>query len=269
MANDFTTGNLRRLSDADLAVAEDEPDVRGWTLVSSDNRELGEVEDLIVDTAAMKVRFLEIDPEDEANGSENETVYVPIESVDLDRQGKRVLLRAADAGMWRTLVPAEFAAQFGARRGTTAESRGETTGAGEINRMTRAEEEVRVGKRTVPAGEVRVGKHVETEHVRENVSVMLEQVHIERRPVSDTRSAEIRASEGELRVPIVEEEVIVEKRPVVKEELIVSKEQVQETRPVDVEIRKEEFDVHDEGKSARGIANRASERDDMDRRGDR
>ena len=78
-----------------------------------------------------------------------------------------------------------------------------------------------------------------------------DQVHIERRPVTDARSAEIRASEGELRVPIVEEEVVIEKRPVVKEELIVSKEQVQETRPVDVEIRKEEFDVH-EGKDRRG-----------------
>src|SRR3954466_9501437 len=103
MADDFTTGNLRRLSDADLAVAEDEPDVRGWTLVSVDNRELGEIEDLIVDTDAMKVRYLEIDADEQSNASDNEAVYVPIERVDLDRDGKRVVLRAADASAWRTM----------------------------------------------------------------------------------------------------------------------------------------------------------------------
>jgi uncharacterized protein (TIGR02271 family) len=95
---------------------------------------------------------------------------------------------------------------------------------------------------------------------------MREQVNIERRPVSHARSAEIRASEGEIRVPVVEEEVVIEKRPVIKEELIVSKEKVQETRPVDVEIRKEEFDVHD-GRAGADIRSRA--RDDKDRRGDR
>jgi len=268
MADDFTTGNLRRLSDADLAVAEDEPDVRGWTLVSLDNRELGEVEDLIVDTNAMKVRYLEIDPDEESQTSDNEAVYVPIERVDLDRDGKRIVLRGADTSMWRTMVPSGFAGQFGPRPHMSGESRSDTARSGEVRRMTRAEEEVRVGKRTVQAGEVRVGKHVETEHVRENVSVTREQVHVERRPVTDSRSAEIRASEGELRVPIVEEEVVVEKRPVVKEELVVSKEKVQETRPVDVEVRKEEFDVH-ESRSGNDIRGRAADREGNDRKGDR
>jgi uncharacterized protein (TIGR02271 family) len=271
MEHDFTTGTLRRLSDADLAVAENEPDVRGWTLATADNRELGEVEDLIVDTAAMKVRYLEIDPDEAAampDGNNNDAVYVPIDQVDLDEDRKRVIVRSANAGMWRSMVPAGFAGQFSPRRQTTGESHNDTAGSGEVRRMTRAEEEVRVGTRAVQAGEVRVGKHVETEHVRENVAVTREQVHVERRPVSDARPAEIRASEGEIRVPIVEEEVVVEKRPVVKEELIISKEQVQETRPVDVEIRKEQFDVDDPRRTRDDVRSRATEHDE-DRRGDR
>jgi uncharacterized protein (TIGR02271 family) len=72
-------------------------------------------------------------------------------------------------------------------------------------------------------------------------------VHVERHPVSDSRTAaEIRASESEIRVPVVEEEIVVEKRPIVKEEVIVGKERVEETRPVDVEKRKEEIDIHDD-----------------------
>ena len=41
MADDFTLGSLRRLSDADFKVADNEPDVRGWTVVSRDGRTRG------------------------------------------------------------------------------------------------------------------------------------------------------------------------------------------------------------------------------------
>ena len=70
--------------------------------------------------------------------------------------------------------------------------------------------------------------------------------------MTDARgAAEIGASTNEIRVPIVEEEVVVEKRPVVKEELVISKEQVHETRPVDVEVRKEQFDIKDDRNAVR------------------
>ena len=264
MEENFTDGNLRRLSDANLDVAENEPDVRGWTVTTSDGDELGDVEDLIVDTSAMKVRYIEVDADDDAvgtvgtvgtTGGDGHGLFIPIQSVDLDRDAKRVIVRGA-AGSIRSMVPADFGQRFAAgdrveRTAGTSGTSGATRDAGEVQRMTRAEEEVHVSKREVEAGEVRVGKHVETTHVRENVAVSREQVHVERRPVTDTNaSAEIRASEHEIRVPIVEEEVVVEKRPVVKEELIVSKERVQETRPVDVETRKEEFDIREERTSA-------------------
>ncbi len=244
MADDFTLGNLRRLSDADFKVADNEPDVRGWAVVSRDGRTIGEVDDLIVDTTAMKVRFLEVDPDEDVIGDGTEPIYIPIASADVDNTDERVVVRG-DAASVRGLVPSDFASQFSASTNTSGRN-----GAG-AQRLTRAEEEVRIGKRAVEGGEVRVGKHVETEHVRDQVDVTREQVHIERRPVTDARgAAEIGAAASELRVPIVEEEVVVEKRPVVKEELVISKEQVHETRPVDVEVRKEQFDIQDDRTNA-------------------
>jgi len=251
MEDSATLGNLQRLSDADLEVADDEPDVRGWRVVTSDGDEVGEVDDLIVDPAAMKVRYLAIDADDATEASSEQDLFVSIQNVDLDREHKRVVIRGTLQSI-RDTVPANFASRFAGRRRreATGADTGSRTGKDQVQRLTRAEEEVRVSTRPVEAGEVRVGKHVETSHVREDVLVSRDQVHVERRPVSDTgASTEIRASEREIRVPIVEEEIVVDKRPVVKEELIVSKETVQERRPVDVETRREEFDIDEQRRS--------------------
>ncbi|HEX9944891.1 MAG TPA: PRC-barrel domain-containing protein [Thermoanaerobaculia bacterium] len=49
----------------DYKVASDDPDVRGWNVIGRDGRTIGEVNDLLVDTAAMRVRYLdvELDPD--------------------------------------------------------------------------------------------------------------------------------------------------------------------------------------------------------------
>ena len=240
MPREFAPGKLKRLSDADLSVADGEPDVRGWDVVSADGRDVGEVEDLIVDTDAMKVRYLEVDIDGQHQADD---VFVPIASADLDRDRKRVIVRGSLSSL------PEFSSR--ATRHTDADRADVDRSASGERRLTRAEEQVEIGKRPVTAGEVRVGKHVETEHRRENVTVSREEVHVERRPVSDGRTADIRASDQEIRVPVVEEQVIVEKHPVVKEELIVSKETVQENRPVDVDVRKERFDIKDESQKKR------------------
>jgi uncharacterized protein (TIGR02271 family) len=113
----------------------------------------------------------------------------------------------------------------------------------ERSTLRRAEEELRIGKREVQAGEVVVGKHVETERVSEPVTLERERVRVERRPVSDTMSANAEIESDEIRIPVVEEELVVEKRAVVKEELVISKERLQETQTVDTDLRREEFDV--------------------------
>jgi stress response protein YsnF len=56
-------------------------------------------------------------------------------------------------------------------------------------RLVLSEEQLSIGKRTVQAGEVGVRKTVETEHVRETVPVMREEVTIERHPVTSATAA--------------------------------------------------------------------------------
>jgi len=67
---------------------------------------------------------------------------------------------------------------------------------------------------------------------------------IERRPVEASTPADASTiGEAEVRVPLMEEEVIVEKRPVVKEELVIGKRVVEEQQVVEAEVRREQFDV--------------------------
>src|SRR3954471_15602463 len=104
MEDHATMNSLRRLSDADLEVAKDEPDVRGWTVIDQAGEEWGDVEDLIVDAAAMKVRYLQIDANDDHQIGDNGAIYAPIERVDLDRKEKRVILRGTPEAI-RAMVP--------------------------------------------------------------------------------------------------------------------------------------------------------------------
>ena len=44
-------------------------------------------------------------------------------------------------------------------------------------------------------------------------------------------------------MPLMEEEVVVEKRPVVKEELVIGRRVVEERDTVEAEVRREKFDI--------------------------
>ncbi|HYW51219.1 MAG TPA: PRC-barrel domain-containing protein, partial [Gemmatimonadaceae bacterium] len=54
------SGQLAHLKDLDFKIAEGEPDIRGWDVRGTDGQKIGKVEDLLVDTAAMKVRYIEV-----------------------------------------------------------------------------------------------------------------------------------------------------------------------------------------------------------------
>lgn len=220
---------LQSLRDmGDYEVSREDTDVRGWTVVGADGQRVGTVRDLIVDTSRMKVEYLDVGP----TGNDATEIRVPVSSARIDTQKREVVVAGALSDDVAGYTEASRAAEAQA---SSSERRDATT-------LRRAEEELRIGKREVQAGEVVVGKHVETERVSEPVTVERERVRVERRPVTDV-SARADIGPDEIRVPVVEEELIVEKRPVVKEELVVSKERVQETETVDTELRREEFDV--------------------------
>jgi len=109
------------------------------------------------------------------------------------------------------------------------------------------EEELHAHKESVDKGEVRVRKEVITEHRTLDVPVQREEVVVERHSASGrASSADIRPGE-EVRIPVREEEVRVEKTPVVKEEVTVGKRKVQDTEHVAGTVRKEEIRVEKEG----------------------
>ncbi len=122
-------------------------------------------------------------------------------------------------------------------------------------RMIRSEEELQIGKRQVHSGEVEVRKTIETNRVQRPVTLRHEEVTIERRPVSADRAASedsgantnVQDDGDEIRIPIVEEEVIVQTRPVVREEIVIRKHAVSEERIVEADVRRERIDVDQSG----------------------
>jgi uncharacterized protein (TIGR02271 family) len=127
---------------------------------------------------------------------------------------------------------------------------------GQERRLVLSKEELAIGKRQVQAGEVELRKVVDTEHVQERVEVTREEVTIERRPLSADASSDVQIGEDEIRIPVMEEEVIVEKRVVPTEEVVVRKEAVTEDRTVEADLRRERVD-YDENELSRS-ADRAA-----------
>jgi uncharacterized protein (TIGR02271 family) len=150
--------------------------------------------------------------------------------------------------------PAEGSAAYGKVRGGSREgSLGlDRAQDDEELRVRRVEEELKVGTREREVGAVRVRKRVITEHEtivvpRKRVEVTVEHVPVEGEAVSaEGGTAEPEIGEEEIVVPVVEEEVVVEKRPVVKEEVRIRKEVVEESEVVEADVRREEVEVDDQ-----------------------
>lgn len=258
------TSNLMPLSRMDdFKVADGDKDVRGWTVIARDGERIGKVDDLLVDATARRVRYLGVDLDRGLlSGGHSGHVLVPIESVRLDRNDKVML---DSVGRNEVLSLPVYDVNAFSRSQAFA---GERTTRRDLDtdreaRLTLSEEELAVGKRPVAAGEVGVTKHVEAKHVREAVPVMREEVTVERRPVTGT-SVNTRIEEGEIHVPLTQEEVIVEKRVVPKEELVIKKHQVQGEQVVEDEIRRERAEVHRTGDAV--VRDEATVRDTKNRR---
>ena len=113
-------------------------------------------------------------------------------------------------------------------------------------RVQRTEEELRAGTREREAGGVNVRKRVRTDKEQVTVPKKREEVKVERVEVNEEApDAEIGEDE-EVRVPVMEEEVVAEKKAVVKEEVRIDKDVVEEEEVVEEDVRKEEIEVDDE-----------------------
>jgi len=283
MANNEAQG-LARLDELDdFKVAEGDPDVRGWDVVAADGRKIGEVEHLIADTRAMRVRYLEVELDQDVRAAgEERNALLPIGSVRLDDERDQVLVTSLSSAEftsfpafarggaisrdYETSVTGRFAGGMGAAAtAATATDRDDDFYSGEhfdesrargdarladaeaeARRLTLAEERLAVGKQRREAGEVEVRKVVETEHVQQSVPLTREEVTIERRPLSADANVAATGTpftEDEITVPVMEEQAVVEKRVVPKEEVVIKKQAVTEQETVEADVRKERLVV--------------------------
>lgn len=111
--------------------------------------------------------------------------------------------------------------------------------------MTLNEEEVRIGKREVEAGGVRLRKVIRTETVNQPVELKREEVVIERVPAKDkpVSRPDVAFREEEIYVPLRREEPVVEKTTHAREEVHLKKRRETEPRNVQETVRREDVDI--------------------------
>jgi uncharacterized protein (TIGR02271 family) len=257
----------------DFQVAEGDPDVRGWEVLSADGRKIGEVDNLLVDRMAMKVRYLDVDIDDEhLTDGVDRHILVPIGHARLDEDSDHIFVDSLNSTNliqipaysheplireYETSLRQHFDRDFTTTPATNTDfyahdsydsDRFFDTRRDNESTITRSEEELAIGRREQRAGEVDIHKRVETEHVRESIPTRREEVIVERRPIEDaSMSTSPRIEEDEVRIPVNEEELVVEKRTVPKEEIVVRKQERTENETVEADLRRERIDIDREG----------------------
>ena len=162
--------------------------------------------------------------------------YYSDESADAGTVGPGMTMGDTETGEFR---------QHAAHDEGVHQSRGDDLADEDELRVQRSEEELIAGTRQREAGSIRVRKRVRTDRERIEVPTRHEEVSVERVPV-EGEASEAEIGEGEVVVPVTEEEIVVHKRPVLKEEVRIRKDVVEETEVVEEDVRREEVEVEDQ-----------------------
>ncbi len=121
------------------------------------------------------------------------------------------------------------------------------------DRIRLYEERLIANKQRMKAGEVTIGKHVETETARVSVPIEKERVVVERVTPTDTTAVPVGEAafrEGEVaRMEVYEETPDIHKEAFVREEVRVKKVVDQDVVNSEEQIRREELDVDTQGRS--------------------
>jgi uncharacterized protein (TIGR02271 family) len=254
---------LVAMSEAGAPAESSWGDVRGWRVIAGDGTLLGQVADVLVERGGGKPAFLQIALEPAVvRAAGGRRVHAPFDAARVDPDARTVFLDGVSGEQARELPTEPDGAPFVtgpiARQTAAVDvSRDDDlprASAVDVparvvdeERITLSEEELLVGTRTVSAGEVRVEKRVETEQVRQSIPVTRDDVSVERRPLAPGASLERWEDEEGLHIPLVEEELVIEKRLVAREELLIRKRRVTEEQVVEETLRKERAEVVEPG----------------------
>ena len=172
-------GRLARLGDLDqYTVAEAEPDVRGWQVLTREAAAAGTVADLVVDLLAMRVCYLDVQLDKDALRLRRARhVLVPIGTAWLNEDEKVVGLGVTAAEL--IAAPAYDPRSF-------SDAHEEVLRQRYAGVLTRSDDELAVARRQRMAGNVGARKRAATEDVEKSVPVTREEeVVAEKRAVPE------------------------------------------------------------------------------------
>ena len=237
-------------------------ELRGRPVYSADADKIGKVEEIFYDEQTNQPEWIGLG----TGFFGTKRVLVPVQGADSREDGlyvpysKEQVKGAPDIDAdeisqeTEQSLYAHFGLEYSERRSDTGLPEGGRQGRGRSRdreaSVTRSEEELRVGKREVDAGRMRLRKWVETEPVSADVELRRETGRVERQPIEQPVSgAEI--GEEEIEVPLSAEEAVVDKRAVAKERVSLEKDAEQVRETVGDEVRKERVDVEGDKRGRR------------------
>ncbi|HEY2895526.1 MAG TPA: DUF2382 domain-containing protein [Gemmatimonadaceae bacterium] len=291
--------------DDDFDVAEGIPDPRGWTVRDAWGTDIGKVHDLIVDTVAMRTRYLDVQLDKKAlHLDKDRDVLIPVGQARLDDDDDRVILgklaasRIAalpeythgdiDRNYESALLPnfdegavdatngGDSGAAIGAMSSETSTSpsgtvadaprsdfydsrhfdesrffgnrRGRQPQESAPDRLADSASERAAETRREASKDTSIRKRAESRQAAQPAGSARDEVNVERRPVANADTASRSdIGEDEIRIPVYEDEIVVQKRRVLKEELVVKKNAVQDEQSADAGSRKEKIERQEPG----------------------
>lgn len=240
----------------DWQVAEGETDPRGMELIGANGQTIGEIDTLLASPTTERAHFAVV----KSALRPNEQFAVPLDEVRFDQDERRAYAPYLETQFAAAPVYAPGARDYdlyaaywlevGERepeRDEFRQNRERHKPADETFQLRR--EELHPHKQAVKAGEVEVHKEVVTETQTIEVPVTREEVVVTRRPVADGRAVDHKIEEDgeEIRIPVMQEQVNVEKRTVVAEEVEIGKRHVQGKQTVSGQVKHEEVRVDTDG----------------------
>jgi uncharacterized protein (TIGR02271 family) len=236
---------------------------RGGTVVGRDGEKIGSIDEIYLDQQTRQPEWLAV----KTGMFGTKLTFVPLADAEATGEGLRVpydkaqvkdaphvepdgeLSQAEEARLYR-----HYGLDYGESRSDTGLPEGQggpvgrdVSGPETDDAMTRSEEELRVGTRSLETGRMRLRKWIETEPVETTVQTRRDVPRIEREPITNA-NREAAMSGGELteeehEVTLYAEEPVVEKRTVPKERVRATTETVMDETEVRDEIRKERIEV--------------------------
>ena len=94
---------LQELSSSGFEMADGDPDIRGWKVLSGVNQHLGKVTELLFDVDAQKIRYLIVDLDGKPLNLLSRDVIIPIGLAELDQKENVVYLEDITVGHLATL----------------------------------------------------------------------------------------------------------------------------------------------------------------------